>query len=52
VVEEEWVVARAKVAVAAVAVWEDHLQVVLVAPVYVPNVVIVSRMGEACPARR
>jgi hypothetical protein len=52
VVEEEWEAARAKVAVVAAAVWEDHSLAVLVAPVYVRNVVIVNRMGEVYPARR
>jgi len=44
--------AKAKDAVEAAVAWGDHLRVVLVAHVYVPNVVIVSRISEACPARR
>jgi hypothetical protein len=52
VAAEEWEADRVRVSVEAVAVWGDHLLVVLVVLVYVPSVVIVSRTGEACPACR
>ena len=34
------------------AVWADRLREALVALAYARNVVIVSRMGEVCPALR